>query len=70
MNTSVLTMTFDREGRKLTGSSKKLGASEGEFILDMSDQFIPLRMMTGEASSRGHNIPPRLRGSSKAILGP
>jgi hypothetical protein len=44
-------------------------ASEGEFILDMSDRFIPLRMMTGEASSRGRNILPRLRGSSKAILG-
>jgi hypothetical protein len=25
--------------------------------------------MTGEASSRGRNIPPRLRGSSRAILG-
>jgi hypothetical protein len=35
----------------------------------MSDRFITLRMMTGEASSRGRNIPPRLRGSSKAILG-
>jgi hypothetical protein len=28
-----------------------------------------LKMMTGEASSRGRNIPPRLRGSSRAILG-
>jgi hypothetical protein len=36
----------------------------------MSDQFIPLRMMTGEASSRGRIIPPRLRGSNRAILGP
>jgi hypothetical protein len=43
---------------------------EGEFILDMSDQFIPLRMMAGEARSRGHNIPPRLQGSNRVILGP
>jgi hypothetical protein len=35
----------------------------------MSDRFIPLRMMTREASSRGCNIPPRLRGSSRVILG-
>jgi hypothetical protein len=70
MNTSALTMTFDREGRKLTGSPKWPAASEGESILGMSDQFIPLRMTTGEISSRGHNIPPRLRGSNRAILGP
>jgi hypothetical protein len=48
MNTSALIMTFDREGRKLTGSSKWPGASEGESILGMSDQFIPLRMTTAE----------------------
>jgi hypothetical protein len=38
----------------------------------MSDRFIPPRMMTGEASSRGRNIPPRLprfRDSSRVILG-
>jgi hypothetical protein len=35
-----------------------------------SDQFIPLRMTIEEASNRGHNIPPRLRGSNRAILGP
>jgi hypothetical protein len=70
MNTSALTMTFDREERKLTGSPKWLGASEGESTLGMSDQFIPLRMTTGEVSSRGHNILPRLRGSNRAILGP
>jgi hypothetical protein len=27
-------------------------------------------MTTEEASNRGHNIPPRLRGSNRAILGP
>jgi hypothetical protein len=70
MNTSALTMTFDREGRKLTGSPKWPGASEGESILDISDQFIPLRMKIGEVSSRGRNIPPRLQGSNRAILGP
>jgi hypothetical protein len=35
----------------------------------MSDRFIPPRMMTGEASSRGRNIPPRLRGNNRVILG-
>jgi hypothetical protein len=45
-------------------------ASEGESTLGMSDQLIPLRMTTGEVSNRGRNIPPRLRGSNKAILGP
>jgi hypothetical protein len=35
----------------------------------MSDQFIPLRMMTGEASSRGRNIPPRLWDNNRVILG-
>jgi hypothetical protein len=34
-----------------------------------SDQSTLLRMTTEEVSSRGHNIPPRLRGSNKAILG-
>jgi hypothetical protein len=63
-------MIFDREGRKLTGSPKWPGASEGESILSMSDQFIPLRMTIGEVSSRGRNIPPRLRGSNRAILVP
>jgi hypothetical protein len=43
---------------------------KGESILGMSDPFIPLRMTTGEVSSRGRNIPPRLRGSNRAILGP
>jgi hypothetical protein len=70
MNTSELIMTFDREGRKLTDSPKWPGASEGESILGTSDQFIPLRMTTEEASNRGHNILPRLRGNNRAILGP
>jgi hypothetical protein len=69
MNTSAPTMTFDREGRKLTGSPKWPRASKGESILGTSDQFIPLRMTIGEVSSRGRNIPPRLRGSIRAILG-
>jgi hypothetical protein len=34
-----------------------------------SDQSTLLRMTTEEVSSRGRNIPPRLRGSNKAILG-
>jgi hypothetical protein len=35
----------------------------------MLDRFILPRMMTGEASSRGRNIPPRLRGNNRVILG-
>jgi hypothetical protein len=70
MNTSALTMTFDREGRKLTGSPKWPGASEGESTLGTSDQFIPLRITIGEVNNRGRNILPRLRGSNRAILGP
>jgi hypothetical protein len=37
----------------------------------MSDRFIPSRMRTGEASSRGRNIPPRLPrllGNNRVIL--
>jgi hypothetical protein len=70
MNTSVLTMIFDKEGRKLIGSPKCPGASEGGSTLGTSDQFIPLRMTTGEVNNRGRNILPRLRGSNRAILGP
>jgi hypothetical protein len=63
-------MTFDGEGRKLTGSPKWPGASVGESILGMSDPFIPLRMTTGEVSSRGRNIPPRLRGQQQSYPRP
>jgi hypothetical protein len=70
MNISEQIMTFDKEGRKLTGSPKWPGASEGESTLGTSDLFTLLRMTTGEVSNRGCSIPPRLRGSNKAILGP
>ena len=63
-------MIFDKEGRKLIGSPKWPGASEGGSTLGMSDQSIPLRMTTGEVNNRGRNILPRLRGSNRAILGP
>jgi hypothetical protein len=49
--------------------SEMTRASEGESTQGTSDQSTLLRMMTEEVSSRGHNIPPRLRGSNKAILG-
>jgi hypothetical protein len=35
----------------------------------MSDQFTLPRMTTEEVNNRGHNIPPRLWGSKKAIFG-
>jgi hypothetical protein len=70
MNTSGPTMTSDKEGRKLTNSLRRLGALEEESTLGMSDQSIALvRMMTKEASFRGHNIPHSLQDSSKAPSG-
>jgi hypothetical protein len=63
-------MTSDREGRKLTDFLRWLGASEGEFTLGMSDQSTaPVRMMTKEASFRGHSTPHSLWDSSKAPSG-
>jgi hypothetical protein len=70
MNTSMMTMIFDKEGRKLIGSPKWPGASEGGSTLGTSDQSIPLKMTTGEVNNRGRNILPRLRGSNRVILGP
>jgi hypothetical protein len=70
MNISEQIMTFGKEGRKPTGSPKWPGASEGESILGTSDLSILLRMTIGEVSNKGRNIPPRLRGSNRTILGP
>jgi hypothetical protein len=70
MNISEQTMTFGKEGRKLTGSLKWPGASEGESTLGTSDLSILLRMTIGEVSNKGRNIPPRLRGSNRTILDP
>jgi hypothetical protein len=70
LNISEQIMTFDKEGRKLTDSSKWPGASEGESTLGTFDLFTLLRMTTGEVSNRGRSIPPRLRDSNRAILGP
>jgi hypothetical protein len=70
MSTSGLIMTSDKEGRKLTYFLRWLGASEGEFTLDLSGQSTaPVKMMTKEVSFRGLNTPHRLRDSSKAPLG-
>jgi hypothetical protein len=70
MSTSGLIMTSDKEGRKLTDFLRWLGASEGESTLGMSDQSIaPVKMMTKEASFRGHNTPHSLRDNSKAPSG-
>jgi hypothetical protein len=70
MSTSGLIMTFDKEGRKLTNFLRWLGASEEESTLGMSDQSTaPVKMMTKEASFRGHSTPHSLRDSSKAPSG-
>jgi hypothetical protein len=49
--------------------SEMTRASEEESTQGTSDQSTLLRMTTEEVSSRGRNIPPRLRGSNKVILG-
>jgi hypothetical protein len=69
MNTSGLTMTFAKEGRKPTGSLRLPGASEEESTQGMSGQFTPPRVTTEEVNNRGHSIPRKLRGSNKALSG-
>jgi hypothetical protein len=70
MSTSGLIMTFDKEGKKLIDFLRWLGASEEESTLGMSDESTaPVRMMTKEASFRGHSTPHSLRDSSKAPSG-
>jgi hypothetical protein len=50
MSTSGLIMIFAKEGRKPTGFPRLPGASEGDFIPGLSDQFItPILMMKGPA---------------------
>jgi hypothetical protein len=43
---------------------------EGRIHLGTSDLSILLRMTIGEVSNKDRNIPPRLRGSNRTILGP
>jgi hypothetical protein len=70
MSTSGLIMTSDKEGRKLIDFLRWLGASEEESTLGMSDQSTaPIRMMTKEASFRGHNTLHSLWDNSKAPSG-
>jgi hypothetical protein len=70
MNISEQIMTFGKGGRKLTGSSKLPGASEGESTLGTSDLSIILRLTIGEASNKGRSIPLKLQGSNRTILDP
>jgi hypothetical protein len=70
MSTFGLIMTSDKEGRKLIDFLRWLGALEEESTLGMSDQSTaPVRMMTKEASFRGHNTTHSLWDSSKAPSG-
>jgi hypothetical protein len=63
-------MIFAKEGKKLIGFLRWLGASEEESTLGMSDQStVPVRVMTKEASSRGHSITHSLQDSNKAPSG-
>jgi hypothetical protein len=70
MNISEQIMTFDKEGRRPTGSPKWPGASEGESTLGTSDPSTLLRMTTGEVNNRGRSIPLSLRYSNRTIPGP
>jgi hypothetical protein len=70
MSTSRPIMISAKEGKKLIGFLRWLGASEEESTLGMSDQSTTLvRVMTEEASFRGHNIAHNLQGNIKALLG-
>jgi hypothetical protein len=63
-------MIFTREGKKLIGFLRWLGASKEESTLGMSDQSItPVRVMTEEASFRGHIIALSLQGNNRALSG-
>jgi hypothetical protein len=63
-------MTSDKEGRKLIDFLRWLGASQGESTIGMSDQSTaPVKMMTEEASFRGHSTPHSLQDNSKAPSG-
>jgi hypothetical protein len=63
-------MTSAKEGRKLTDFLRWLGASEEEFTLSMSDQSTaPVKMMTKDASFRGHNTAHNLQDNNKAPSG-
>jgi hypothetical protein len=68
MSTSEPIMISAREGKKLIGFLKWLGASEEESTLGMLDQSTTLvRVMKEEASFRGHNIAHNLQGNNKAL---
>jgi hypothetical protein len=70
MSTSGLILTSNKEGRRLIDFLRWLGALEGESTLGMSDQSMaPVRMMTKEASFRGHSTPHSLWDNSIAPSG-
>jgi hypothetical protein len=70
MSTSGLIMIFAKERKKPIGFLKWLGASKEEFTLDMLDQSItPARVMTEEASCKGHNIAHNPSDNSKTLSG-
>jgi hypothetical protein len=70
MSISGPTMISAKEGRKLIGFLRWLGALEEESTLGMSDQSTaPVRVRTEEANFKGHNTAHSLQGSNKAPLG-
>jgi hypothetical protein len=61
-------MIFAKEGRKLSGSLKWLGASEEDFIRGTSGQFTILpKVMTKGVNNKGHSAPRKLQDNSKAL---
>jgi hypothetical protein len=59
MNTSELIMTSGKEGKKLTGTLRWLGALEEDFTPDISGQSITsAQVMIGEANPKGNSTAP------------
>jgi hypothetical protein len=70
MSTCGLITISAKEGRKLIGFLRWLGALEVKFTLGMSDlSTTPVRMRIEEVSLRCHNKARSLRGSSRALSG-
>jgi hypothetical protein len=70
MNTSELIMIFAREGRRLVGILRWLGASEEDSTLGMSKQSTtPAQMMTGQTTLMATNKAHSLQECSKPLTG-
>jgi hypothetical protein len=70
MSTSGLIMIFAKEGRKLTCFLRWPGASEEDFTLGTSGQFImPIQVMIEEVNPKDNITAPSHQGHNKAPSG-